>query len=184
MRPEVRDDARGASSAGGDTVNRKATMTDNRPNEPTVAPTRVADLSPEEVEITDADYRALAEFRRLIRQFLATSEAIARNHGLTPQQHQMMLAIAGRPEGVEPSIGYLADRLKIKHHSAVGLVDRLSEQGLVVRVPSTTDRRRVLVCLTETGSTLLRELSAMHRAELRILEPHLVQALGSVLSVR
>jgi len=137
-------------------------------------------MRPTADEIGEKDYRALAEFRRLIRQFLATSEAIARTHGLTPQQHQLMLAIAGRPAETEPNIGYLADRLKIKHHSAVGLVDRLAEQGLVARQPSQTDRRRVLVGLTEAGSWLLKELSAIHRAELRVLEPHLVQALSTV----
>lgn len=126
------------------------------------------------------DYRALAEFRFLIRQFLPFSEEMARARGLTPQQHQLMLALAGRPDGVEPTIGYLAERLRIRHHSAVGLIDRLVGEGLVVREHSPTDRRQVLVRLTDRGAALLADLSASHREELRSLAPRLVHALGAV----
>lgn len=129
------------------------------------------------------DYRALAELRFLIRQFLAFSEEMARAKGLTPQQHQLMLAIAGRPAGVAPTIGYLAERLRIKHHSAVGLVDRLVAQGLVEREMARSDRRQVLVRLTDRGATILQDLAASHREELQSLAPRLVRALGSVVSL-
>jgi DNA-binding MarR family transcriptional regulator len=133
-------------------------------------------------EIGLRDFQALAELRYLIRQFLDRSETMAGERGLTPQQHQLMLAIAGRPEGVAPTIGYLAERLLIRHHSAVGLVDRLEAQGLVEREPGADDRRRVNVRLTERGATVLRDLSASHRAELRLLAPRLVGALGAVVA--
>ena len=131
-------------------------------------------------DVSTADFRALAEFRYLIRQFLSTSEEIARAKGLTPQQHQLMLAIEGRAPEAAPTVGYLAERLLIKHHSAVGLVDRLEEAGLVTREQSATDRRQVLVRLTDAGKALLSDLSASHRAELRILEPRLVTSLSVV----
>ena len=133
--------------------------------------------------ISATDYRALAQFRYLIRRFLAMSEEMAHQKGLTPQQHQLMLAIEGRDASAEPTIGYLAERLMIKHHSAVGLVDRLVAQGLVEREQAAADRRQVLVRLTERGETILRELSTSHRDELRVLAPHLVSALSSVVGV-
>lgn len=135
-------------------------------------------------KISDADYRALAEFRHLIRQFLASSEEMAQAKGLTPQQHQLMLAIEGRAEAEVPTIGYLAERLLIKHHSAVGLVDRLAAQGLVERTHSSSDRRQVLVRLTDQGAEVLANLSASHRQELRSLAPRLVDALGSVVNLK
>jgi DNA-binding MarR family transcriptional regulator len=131
-------------------------------------------------DISQHDYRALADLRFLIRQFLATSERMAQGRGLTPQQHQLLLAIEGRPPEAQPTIGYLADRLLIRHHSAVGLVDRLAEQGLVVRETSIDDRRQVLVRLTPRAEALLRDLAASHREELRSLAPRLVEALGTV----
>lgn len=126
------------------------------------------------------DFRALAEFRYLIRQFLETSEDLARARGVTPRQHQLMLALAGRPAGVEATVGYLAGRLLIRHHSAVGLVDRLESQGLVERESGAGDRRKVIVRLTARGAELLRDLSEGHRSELRLLAPRLVAALGTV----
>src|SRR5262245_51931670 len=107
--------------------------------------------------ISRRDYRALADLRFLIRQFLATSERMAQGRGLTLQQHQLLLAIEGRPPEAQPTIGYLAARLLIRHHSAVGLVDRLVEQGWVVRESSTDDRRQVLVRLTPRAEALLSD---------------------------
>jgi DNA-binding MarR family transcriptional regulator len=133
-----------------------------------------------EPEAVQRDYRALAEFRYLIRQFLAASEEMARERGVTPQQHQLMLAIAGRPPEAEPTIGYLAERLLLEHHSAVGLVDRLSAQGLVAREQHAIDRRQVLVRLTDRGQAMLDNLAASHRQELRQLGPQLVTALAKV----
>src|SRR5262249_49506804 len=95
--------------------------------------------------IADEDYQALANFRYLIRSFLAKSEMLAHQQDLSPQQHQCLLAIAGRATGLTPTVGYLAERLMIEHNSAVGLVDRLVSQGLVERRPHQEDRRQVLV---------------------------------------
>jgi DNA-binding MarR family transcriptional regulator len=131
--------------------------------------------------ISITDYRALAHFRFLIRRFLALSEEMAQAKGLTPQQHQLLLAIEGRPSDREPTIGYVAERLMIKHHSAVGLVDRLEAQGLVEREHCSDDRRQVLVRLTAKGTSILRDLAASHRQELRSLAPHLVDALSAII---
>jgi DNA-binding MarR family transcriptional regulator len=132
---------------------------------------------------TEVDYAALATFRYLIRRFLATSEGIARTRGLNPQQHQCLLAIAGRPNDFPPTVGYLASRLLIEHHSAVGLVDRLVGQGLVERRPSEEDRRQVEVHLTKNGAALLERLAHAHRDELRVLAPRLVRSLEDVVGL-
>lgn len=109
--------------------------------------------------LTDEDYRALGDFRRAIRQFLAFSEQGARDHGLTAQQHQALLAIRAHP-GPDPiSIGELADSLLIKNHSAVELVARLVERDLVARRDSDTDRRRVVLELKPGGAAALEAIS-------------------------
>ena len=106
-----------------------------------------------------ADYQSLGEFRRAIRDFLAFSEESAREHGVTAQQHQALLAIRAHV-GPEPmSIGELADSLLIKNHSAVGLVARLVERGLVQRQASESDRRRVLLTLEPRGEDALTRIS-------------------------
>jgi DNA-binding MarR family transcriptional regulator len=132
-------------------------------------------------QVSPEETMAIAEFRFLLRRFLATSETLARGQGVTPQQHQALLAVAGCPPDTAPSIGYLAERLLVQHHSAVGLVDRLEQQGLLERVPSVRDRRQVLLRLTERGERFLDDLSAAHRQELRQLAPRLVQALSQIL---
>ena len=132
------------------------------------------------MDITTAQFHALAEFRHQIRRFLHFSEQMARNHGLEPQQHQLLLAVRGSGED-EPSIGYLAERLQIRHHSTVELVDRMAEHGLVRRKPSTKDKRRVLVGLTPAGNRVLAKLSSEHLEELRQAGPALVKALEQVL---
>src|SRR5260221_8535245 len=103
-----------------------------------------------EMSISKAEYETLASFRYLMRQFLHFSENAAEDIGLTPQQHQALLAIAGYPERDYVTIGELAERLQIRHNSAVGLVDRLVAQGLVMRSPG-TDRRVVHLRLTSHG---------------------------------
>ena len=123
--------------------------------------------------LTQAEYEALAEFRHALRQFLRFSEEAAAAVGLTPRQHQALLAIRGAPGGAHPSVGDLARRLQVRHHSAVGLVDRLASLGLVRRLPSERDRRQVLVALTARGERLLARLSAAHREEIRHLGPRL-----------
>ena len=136
-------------------------------------------------DLRTSDYQALAEFRHLIRRFLHFSEAAARAEGLEPQQHQMLLAIRtwhdrqGEPD--VPNIGELADHLMLKHHSAVGLVDRLAERGLVERLRVPGDRRQVRVRLTAEGLDKLKRLSSTHYRELRESGPALVGALNSLL---
>ena len=124
-------------------------------------------------KLSAEDYRALAEFRYLLRRFMAFSEAAAREAGLAPQQHQALLAIKGFGEDRAPTIGDLAERLAIKHHSAVGLADRLAQAGYLKRRHDAADRRRVSLALTAAGESLLAELSFTHREELRMLTPAL-----------
>ncbi len=132
-------------------------------------------------DLTSQDYAALGEFRYRIRRFLHFSEAATRQEELEPQQHQLLLSIRAVAEPEGPTIGALAEHLLIRHHSAVGLIDRLAERRLVERVPGATDRRQVRVRLTREGEEKLRRLSAVHRAELRSSGPLLVEALHALL---
>jgi DNA-binding MarR family transcriptional regulator len=118
-------------------------------------------------------YRTLADFRYLIRRFLEFSEMAAGRAGLTPRQHQALLAIKGFAAEPGPTVGELAERLCIRHHSAVELVDRLVEAGLCRRAHVAEDRRRVMLRLTEAAESRLVGLSAIHREELRSLRPAL-----------
>ncbi|MBV8476256.1 MAG: MarR family transcriptional regulator [Acidobacteria bacterium] len=127
-----------------------------------------------------ADYQALAELRHQIRRFLHFSEQNAREAGLEPRQHQLMLALKGLPAGRRPRVAEIAERLQIQHHSAVELVNRLAEGGYVKRQRGTEDRREVLLSLTSKGEKVLKELSLQHRAELRSAGPALVKALRQV----
>ena len=133
--------------------------------------------------LTLADYKALAELRYQIRRFVHFSEQASRTAGLEPQQHQLMLALKGLPKGVRPRIGELAERLQIRHHSTVELVNRLSAAGHVRRHRAGEDRREVLLSLTPSGEKILKELSLHHRAELRIQGPALISALKSAIQV-
>lgn len=129
-------------------------------------------------ELTDAEYAALADFRHTLRQFQAFSEGRAAACGLTPQQHQALLTIRGAsPAPV--TIGYVADRLILKPHSASGLVVRLEALGLVTRRPSPDDGRQALLDLTPRAQALLEELSTTHREEILRLRPLLTDLLGS-----
>jgi DNA-binding MarR family transcriptional regulator len=123
--------------------------------------------------VTKAEYELLAAFRYALRQFLHFSETAAASIGLTPQQHQALLAIMGFPGRAHVTIGELADRLQIRHHSAVGLVDRLAGLGLVRREPARTDRRQVYVHLTPNGTEILEQLTTAHYDELYRLRPQL-----------
>lgn len=129
--------------------------------------------------IRPSDYQALAEFRHTLRRFLAFSEAAARDSGLTPQQHQAILAIKGHGDG-GMSIGDLADKLLIRHHSAGELVDRLVKADLVVRQESADDRRRVVLVLTPQAEAVLEALSTVHLDELRKTKPLLVSLLNTL----
>jgi DNA-binding MarR family transcriptional regulator len=116
-----------------------------------------------------SDYRALARFRHTLRQFLAFSETAAEAAGLTPVQHQALLAIKGMPGEGDVSVGDLAAWLGIRHHSCVGLADRLVREGLVRRRRDPRDRRRMGLRLTARAQRKLAGLSATHRDELRRL---------------
>jgi DNA-binding MarR family transcriptional regulator len=120
-----------------------------------------------------SEYEALAEFRYELRKFIHFSEAAAQNAGITPQQHQALLAIKGFPGREEITIGELAERLQLRHHSVAGLIDRLVIEGLVSRVQSETDRRQVLVHLSNQGEKMLEKLSNIHRTQLKQLGPEL-----------
>src|SRR5580704_875092 len=122
-------------------------------------------------DLTIEEYRALAEFRYQIRRFMGFSEEQVRAAGMEPQQHQLLLAIKGLPEGVTATIGELAGRLQLKHHSTVELVNRLEKHGHVVRELSQKDRRQVIVRLTPTGAAILRQLSIAHHQELETAGP-------------
>jgi DNA-binding MarR family transcriptional regulator len=135
-------------------------------------------------EITSAEYRALAELRYRIRHFLREGDAKARAVGLEPQQYLVLLAIRGLPEGSDATIQTLAERLALKHHSAVELIDRLEIHGYVRRIRSRDDRRRVFVSLLPRGERLL-ELVARHRiSELRTSGEALVSAIDALLERR
>src|SRR5262249_32438522 len=127
--------------------------------------------------LSKAEYELLASFRYALRQFLRFSEDAARAAGIEPQQHQALLAIKGFPERDWITIGELAGRLQIKHHSAVGLADRLVANGLVAREIASDDRRQVYLMLTLRGEALLDQLAAAHKAELRRLGPELNELL-------
>jgi len=127
--------------------------------------------------LTLSDYASLAELRYQIRCFLSFSEQAARAAGLEPRQHQLMLSLKGLPQGARPTIGEVAERLQIQHHSAVELVNRLSAAGYVRRHRGGEDRREVLLTLTPRGEKMLCDLSLHHRAELRSAGPALVAAL-------
>jgi DNA-binding MarR family transcriptional regulator len=128
-------------------------------------------------DLTVDEYRALAEFRYQIRRFVQFSAEVARANGLEPQQHQLLLAVKGLPEGARPTIRELAERLQIQHHSAVELVDRSAEHGTVRRDHDRLDRRESLIRLTRRGEALLRRLSIAHRAELETAGPVLAKTL-------
>jgi DNA-binding MarR family transcriptional regulator len=122
-------------------------------------------------QITKSHYELLAELRHTLRRFQRFSRDAALASGLTPQQHQALLVIKGFRGRDYVSVGDLAERLQLRHHSAVGLVDRLSRQGLVRRTHSRVDRRRVEVRLTAKGEGKIERLSAAHLTELRQLGP-------------
>ncbi|HEU0003929.1 MAG TPA: MarR family transcriptional regulator [Ktedonobacteraceae bacterium] len=128
-------------------------------------------------EISVSEYQALAEFRYQLRRFLRFSEEAARAVGLEPQQHQLLLALKGLPEQRTATVGELAERLQIQHHSAVELINRMVERDLIERSRDENDQRRVNVSLTENGDEVLRRLSLLHHEELRTTGPALVYTL-------
>lgn len=130
------------------------------------------------------DYQELAEFRYQLRHFLHFSETRAREHGIEPHQHQALLALKGLPAGTQPTIGELANRLELRHHTTVELVNRLESSGFVKRQPDPTDRRQILLHLTAQGTAKLRSLTVAHRDELRVKGPELAKSLRAILRAR
>jgi DNA-binding MarR family transcriptional regulator len=130
-----------------------------------------------DVEMTDPEYRAFAEFRYVLRRFLEFSETAARSAGLEPQQHQLLLALKGLPKDLRPTVGTLAERLQIRNNSTVELAQRSSDSGLLHRRPSPLDGREVLLSISARGERLLQRLSIDHRAEMRSAAPVLIRSL-------
>jgi len=133
-------------------------------------------------KLTLSDYQALSEFRYQIRRFLHFSEQVVKKTGLERGQYQLMLAIKGMPAEVRPRIRELANRMQIRHHSAVELVNRLEKGGYVHRARAQDDRREVLLALTPKGEKVLSELAMHHQEELRSSGPELVTALRRIMS--
>jgi DNA-binding MarR family transcriptional regulator len=131
-------------------------------------------------KLSTSDYRSLAAFRHEIRKFLAFSEQAAREAGIEPQQHQLLLAVRGLPEGTRPTIRAIAERLCVQHHTTVALVDKLEARGLLDRQRSAVDRREVLLRLTAEGQDVLRGLSTLHRQQLQTIGPELLTALQAI----
>ena len=127
--------------------------------------------------LTKEDYEALARFRQALRGFAAFSEQAARTAGLSPRQHQALLAIKGAPGRQVLSVGEIAASLLIRPHSAVELVDRLVQLGLAERRADPADHRRVAVGLTGRAETVLHALSAAHLRELQAIRPALLELL-------
>jgi DNA-binding MarR family transcriptional regulator len=132
--------------------------------------------------LTKADYELLAAFRYALRKFLGFSEDAAIENGIRPQQYQVLLAIEGFPGRNWVTMGELAEQMRIAHHSAVGMVDRMEGLGLVKRVSSEHDRRRVQISVTRKGHYILEKLYRIHRAELRSVGPQLAALLQKAAS--
>jgi DNA-binding MarR family transcriptional regulator len=112
-------------------------------------------------------YVFLSEFRYQIRKFLTFSESAAREIGITPQQHQLLLAVMGFPQRDFATLRELSERLQITHHACVGLIDRCEKVGLVSRRRNPEDRRSVLIEVTQHGKELLEKLSEIHLEEMK-----------------
>src|SRR5262245_4273590 len=113
------------------------------------------------------NFKSMAELRYQIRRFLRFSENVARQAGIEPQQHQLLLSVRGLPEGNRPTVVVLAERMQLQHHSTVELIDRLVDRGFLCRLRATDDRRQVLVKLTHDGEEFLEKLSLHHLQELQ-----------------
>jgi DNA-binding MarR family transcriptional regulator len=124
------------------------------------------------------DYEALANFRYAMRKFLSFSKrALATKANLTIEQYEALLALRAFSGSTGLTIGQLSERLQVRHHTAVSLVDKLEAGGLVVRERGVQDRRQVYVRLTPTGSRLLAQVALLHRREMRLRSPEMIEAL-------
>jgi DNA-binding MarR family transcriptional regulator len=138
---------------------------------------RISPQSPSRQSHDRQRLQTLAEFRYALRQFLHFSETCSTDAGLHPQQHQLLLHIAGAPDGAETTISYIAERLGLRHHTVVELSKRCEEAGLIHRKHDTPDRRCVTLHVTPKGHRVLRALSDDHERELHELAPKLIRAL-------
>lgn len=134
-------------------------------------------------KLSKLQYENLAAFRYALRQFLRFSEDAAKRAGLTPQQHQALLAIKGFPQRDAVTVSELAERLQLRHHSTVELLDRLANLKLVARAQSDADRRQVNVRLTPRGEQILDKLSSAHEEQLRRIGPELSGLLNQLSAV-
>jgi DNA-binding MarR family transcriptional regulator len=124
------------------------------------------------------DYQALAHFRYAMRKFLSFSRrALKTEAQLTPEQYEALLALKAFSLESGLTIGQLSERLQVKHHTAVSLVNRMEESGLVRREPNEEDRRQVFVRMTPTGSRILGQVAVLHRQEMRLRSPEMIDAL-------
>ena len=140
---------------------------------------RVAEQAEKKGEV---DYRALSEFRYHMRLYLRHMETQCRKRDINPQQYLLMLAIKGMPEGEEATIAFIAGRLQLNHNSTVELADRCEQCGLIRRMPSKVDRRRVCLKLTAKGDRTLRTLGDAARQEMRVLGPGLIQSVSALVN--
>ena len=129
-------------------------------------------------------FRKLAEFRFQLRKFLQFSHAVAEERGIRPQQYQLLLCVHGMPAVLDPTIANVAARMLLKHNSAVELVDRTIDQGLLRRSPDPTDHRRILLRVTPEGEHVLASLADYHMQELEQAGPELIRALRRVLNLK
>jgi DNA-binding MarR family transcriptional regulator len=151
---------------------------------PSPAPAPELDAAPpaDNRKLTLAHYRGLAEFRYQIRRFVSFSERAAREAGLEPSQHQLLLAIRGLPPPKRANVATLAERMVMEVQPCQVLADALVGKGLVRATPNPADRREQLYALTPTGHVVLRKLTTLHRNQMLSVGPTFVQALGSILS--
>ena len=129
----------------------------------------------------EPNFKAMAELRYQIRCFLRFSENAARQAGIEPQQHQLLMAVKGLPDGANPTISVLAERMQLQHHSTVELIDRLVERGFLCRLRAVNDRRQVLVKLTSEGEEFLQKLALHHWQELQSVGPLFVRVLQGLI---
>jgi DNA-binding MarR family transcriptional regulator len=135
-------------------------------------------------KITESEYQALGELRYRIRRFLQEGDVTAKQAGLEPQQYLLLLAIRGLPDRQEATISALADRLSLRHHSTVELLDRMEARGYVKRIRGREDRRQVLVSLQPRGEKLLEKVVEQRIIELRANGRALVAAISALLETR
>lgn len=134
-----------------------------------------------EIDLSAEEYQALAEFRYRIRRFLRLSEEAAGRAGIEARQYQFLLALKGLIQQDRVTIGDLAERMQLRHHSVVGLINRLVERKLIERRRGDSDKRQVYIHLTNRGDDLLRKLALYHRGELAASGPALVSALQALM---